>query len=449
MSAKAAEKNLARNLQKSITRFFDQHGHWYILDSAAVIMPAVSNQSETFLFRISATLDHPVKVLKLQQALDRTVQRYPYFLVELRRGMFWYILQPLHRRVVLESDSVWPCMDFNVHRHGQFMFRVRVGGRRIACEFNHALSDGTGCINFLRTLLVVYFELIGIRCKDLSTVLMPGDTVPDEEFEDAYHRYYKKGVPGPISLPRAFKIDSPLLDGMKYRITSARIPIADLNRAAKQRGITMTELLVAALMEAWLEEYRASSRRSRRKSGHTIGIEVPVNMRKFYPTKSLRNFSLYVMVCLDARLGNWHFDELAKYVHHQMRIENDERLIARQISRNNGGLRNIFVRLTPLFVKDFFGRLFFSMLGQSMITSFISNLGPVQLPEELVPHIERFDFIPAPNKDTRTNASVLSWQDNMYINLGSRVRSREIERRFYSCLATIGLPVYLDPVVED
>ncbi|MBU0935130.1 MAG: hypothetical protein KKI09_07515 [Spirochaetes bacterium] len=449
MSAKKSERLRAHNFRRSITRFLDQMGHWYVLDSAAVIMPAVSTLSETFLFRMSATLDHPVNVALMQKALDRTVERYPYFLVELRRGFFWYLMQPMYKKPRLEADSAWPCMNFNVHKHGQVMFRVRLSGARVACEFHHAMTDGTGCINFLKTLLHQYFELGGVCCADPGDIFVPGQPVSEDEFEDAYHRYYKPGIPGPAKLPRAFKIDSPVMKDMKYRITAARLPLAQVSEVAKSYGISMNDLLVAALMEAWLEEYKNSSKAARRKTGHNIGIEVPVNMRKFYPTKSLRNFSLYVMVCLDARLGNWHFDELAKYVHHVMRIENDERIIARQITRNCGSLRIPLVRTTPLFVKDFFGRIFFQKMGQSMISSFISNLGPVKLPPEIAGHVRRFDFIPAPNKDTRTNASVVVWQDSMYVNLGSRVKSRAIEQRFYSRLAALGISVHLDPVEED
>lgn len=443
------QRHVLQNLKRSLISFKDAVGSWYVLDNAAVIMPAVSDRQDTFLFRMSATLDHPVKVTEMNLALAAVSLRFPYYLVELRRGLFHYYMQPLPAVPTLELDSGSPCTNFCVKQHGQFMFRVRAAGNRVACEFNHALSDGTGCMTFLKALLVEYFRLLGVDSKPAPDIFRPQQPVDPAEMEDAYHRYYRPEVPGPPLLPPAFHIDSPFLPKMVYRVTSARLPLPELLAAARSRGASLTELLTAALLEAWLEEYRATTRRQKKRlSGHNIAIEVPVNLRKIYPAKTMRNFSLYVMVCLDGRLGSWTFEELVKYVHHTMRIENDERKLAQQIKRNAGGMRHLLVRLVPLWIKDIFGRLLFYRLGQALITSFISNLGVVELPPEITPHVRRFDFIPAPSRDTRSNASVLSWQDSVYINFGSRVVSREIERRFFSRLAAIGIPVMLDPVME-
>ncbi len=437
------------NIHHAKTRFLDQTGHWYVLDNAAVIMPAVSNREDTFLFRISATLDHPIEYQTMSHALAAISRRFPYFMVELKRGFFWYYFQPLHEIPRLEADPPWPCMDFSVHKKNQFPFRVRLKGDRIACEFSHALTDATGAMTFLKSMLAEYFKHRGIDSSPAPDIFLPESFVDPEESEDAYQRYYKKDTPEPYPLPLAYHLVSPLLKRRNYRITSAALPLADLLKAAKDRNASMTELLVAALLEAYLGFWTDSTRQSRDKTGKNMAIEVPVNMRKFYKTSSLRNFSLYVLICLDARLGAWTFDELVTYVRNVMRVENDERIIARQISRNAGSIRIFAVRIVPLFIKDFFAKIFFRSFGQSIITSFISNLGSVSLPPEIAPHVRRFDFIPAPSNDTRTNASMLSWQETVYLNFGSRVKTREIERRFYSRIASLGIPVNLDPVLED
>jgi len=431
-------RNKKSNTLHSTTRFLDQTGHWYILDNAAVIMPAVSNRE-----------DHPIEYLLMSDALASVSRRFPYFMVELKRGFFWYYFQPLHKIPELESDPPWPCMDFNVHKNHQFPFRIRIKADRIACEFSHALTDATGAMTFLKSILAEYFRQKGVESSPAPDIFLPDSSVAPEESEDAYQRYYKEGTPEPFPLPLAYHLDSPRLKNRNYRVTSAAIPLAGLLKAAKDRNASMTELLVAALLEAYLNFWAHSNRRSRAQKGKNIAIEVPVNMRKFYSTLSLRNFSLYVLVCLDARLGTWTFDELVTYVRNVMRVENDERIIARQIARNAGSTRIIAVRLVPLFIKDFFAKIFFRSFGQSVITSFISNLGPVSLPPEIAPHVRRFDFIPAPSNDTRTNASVLSWQDTVYLNFGSRVTTREIERRVLSRIASLGIPVNLDPVLED
>ncbi len=431
-----------RNRKHAKTQVIDETGAWYTLDNAAIIMPAINNDVETGIFRMSATLDHPIRYDAMQKALAKAIERYPYYRVELRRGFFWYYFEPSKTLPVLEADEGSPSMGYSIHRRGNLLFRVRIKAHRVAVEFNHTLTDGTGAINFLKTLLVLYFKECGIEVQNTGDVLLPGQPISEEEFEDAYHKHYKADIPGPLPLPKAYHLNSKLLDKHTYRVTYAHIPLQPLLDYARQHKASVTEVLVAALMEAYIEAWKRTP--PKKRDGNNIAVEVPVNMRKFYPTKTLKNFSLYVMVCLDPRLGNWTFEELVEYVHNVMRIENDERMIARQIARNAGGGRNIIVRLVPLIIKDFFARLFFSTLGQSLITTFISNLGAVTLPEEIAKHVRRFDFIPAPSADTKTNASCLSWQDTFYISFGSRVESTEIEQHFFSRIASLNIPVYID-----
>ena len=202
-------------------------------------------------------------------------------------------------------------------------------------------------------------------------------------------------------------------------------------------------------MQAWLREYAAAPPKARRRSGHNIAIEVPVNMRNHYQSRTLRNFSLNLMICLDARLGAWDFDELVGHVHHAMRLENNEHLLAPQIVRNAGSARKFIVKIIPLFFKDIGCQMLYADLGLSRMTSSFSNVGAVQLPASLQEHVERFDFVPAPMRMARVNASALSWKDKVYVNFGSRVQTRSIEQRFFSQLASLGVPVAIDPLYEE
>ena len=55
----------------------------------------------------------------------------------------------------------------------------------------------------------------------------------------------------------------------------------------------------------------------------------------------MRNFSLFVLPEIDLRLGQYTFDEIIKIVHHRMKLETDEKLINKIISRNVGSEKNI------------------------------------------------------------------------------------------------------------
>jgi hypothetical protein len=148
------------------------------------------------------------------------------------------------------------------------------------------------------------------------------------------------------------------------------------------------------------------------------------------------------------RLGRRDFPEIVSRAHHQLRFEIDIRTIAQQISRNVSGARNVIVRLVPLIVKDFFARLLFSVMGEDLLSGFVSNLGPVTMPPGVEERIERFDFIPAPSVVNKTSISVLSWKGSLYINFGSLAQTRELERLYLTRLRKLGIPVRVECNLE-
>ena len=64
------------------------------LDNAAKIFPALLSRRQTTVFHVSAEIDAPVNVRILSEALGAMMVRCPYYHVQLRRGLFWYYLEP-------------------------------------------------------------------------------------------------------------------------------------------------------------------------------------------------------------------------------------------------------------------------------------------------------------------------------------------------------------------
>lgn len=427
------------NLKMARTLFHSSAGGYYMLDNAAIIMPAISDLVATSLFRIALVLDRPVNLPVLQRALSNIAPRFPYFMVELRPGFFWYYFQPSRRPPAVIADLGSPCQGLNPRRAKGHLFRVRARGSRIACEFSHILADGYGGLIFAKTLLAEYFRLQGVVSEPAPDVFLPGTEPNPHEWEDAYHRYFRENWPHPDPRPRAFRPPSPALPLGQYRILTGVFDLAAVRQAAQSRGATVTELLTAALIFAYQGIWESLPPRARRRRECMAAVEIPVNMRRFYPSRTLRNFTLFILPAVDLRLGPYTFEELVRIVHHRVALENEEREIARQISRNAGGGRKLMVRLVPLFLKNFFARLLYDSLGEGLITGLLTNLGPMTLPSPLDERVRRFEFIPAPSRSLKTNAAVCSWKGELHVTFASRARSREVERRFFSVLSSINL----------
>lgn len=129
---------------------------WMRLDNAAKIYPAAKRRNWTNYFRLSATLTEDVDLGVLRAALDVTVRRFPSIAVRLRRGVFWYYLEEITKAPAIEEDKSYPLVHVPFDDVRKCAFRVLVYGRRVAVEFFHAVTDGTGGLIFLKTLVAEY-----------------------------------------------------------------------------------------------------------------------------------------------------------------------------------------------------------------------------------------------------------------------------------------------------
>jgi hypothetical protein len=164
-------------------------------------------------------------------------------------------------------------------------------------------------------------------------------------------------------------------------------------------------------------------------------------MRRFYPSQTMRNFSLYVSPEIDLRLGSYEFHEIVQRVHHSMSMQVDRRELARQIARNVRAERNPLIRIMPLFLKDRLLSHVRERIGEEPYSGVLSNLGRIVVPQEIDPHVEAFGVMLGPNPLMKTNCAVLSFRDDLYVNFGSVIESRELERLFFSHIAQSGVRV--------
>jgi len=429
----------------SKTERSSDEGPWYILDNAAAFMPALTDRTATLVFRVSATLHERICLPELQAAVANVSSRFPYYLVELRRGFFWYYLEPLPDRAPeVSADSRYPCLNMRVRRRGRFLYRVRAYRSRIAVEFCHVLTDGYGALNYLKAVLAEYLSLRGLDGTSTTGVFRPGQQVSPEESEDAFKRYFEQKIPFPELARKAFHLPSlPLLPG-QYRVITGAVPLHPLLAKAKEHGSTLTELLVAVYLACLQDIFLALPAPVRRTMYPLLSVEVPVNLRRIFPSTTMRNFSLYVLPFIDTRLGFYEFPEIVKRVHHYMQAEIDRKGISRQIARNVGGGRSLLVRMLPLALKGIAARLVYKRVGEDTFSGLFSNLGPVELPEDMAAQVERFDFIPAPSRRCKTTANAVSWKDKLYISFGSLAMSTELERLFFTRIAGMGIPVSIE-----
>ena len=126
---------------------------WFRLDDAAKIYPLSMKHGQMSVFRLAAVLKEPVKPELLQIALHFTIQRFPGFATTVRKGFFWHYLDQTKRRYCIQPETDIPVRPLKIAASGSQSFRVLYYENRISAEFFHILTDATGGMCFLKTLL--------------------------------------------------------------------------------------------------------------------------------------------------------------------------------------------------------------------------------------------------------------------------------------------------------
>ncbi|GAB1484760.1 alcohol acetyltransferase [Treponema sp.] len=419
---------------------------FYRLDNSAVFMAAIAGSSGPFVFRLSCTLKKTVRLDALQEALESLTTRFPFLFVSLQSGVFWYYLDPVDAIPRVERETAYPAAAILKGRSGSLL-RVTAYGRRIACDFHHAITDGTGAIAFIRALLLEYFYRteggLDIDEKLLEGIPRAGEAVDPEEEEDAYARVFRSQTRVPDAMPMAFLIPGSRLIKM-YRDTVGILQLKQALQVSKRHSVTLTEFLAAVHLATLQDIYENLSPSRRRRSKKHVAVQIPINLRKLYPSRTLRNFFLFAAPYIDLRLGHWDFEEILRRVHHQLKLGIEEKELLRQVKRNVGGERNPFGRPILLPIKNMILRSINAAIGVGAYSGSITNLGAIALPEILASHIERFAILPSRARATGANVGVLSWQDSLYITIGSLVRDSDFERLFFSRLVSLGLDVRVE-----
>ena len=442
---------LAENMQddfEAIGHFLDKtlspakSLRWMKLDNAAKIYPAAKRRTWTNFFRLSANLTEPVDMDVLRAALDVTLRRFPSMAVRLRRGAFWYYLEQIPKAPDIQAEKSCPLQHEPFDSVRRCAFRVLVYKDRIAVEFFHAVTDGTGGLIFLKTLLAEYLsEKYGLNIPAEKGVLGRLEEPDEEELEDSFLRYA-----GDVKASRreatAWHLrGTPEPDGYVNLVTMMlRAP--EVKQCAKEHGVSVTELLCAAMLRAIadLQAEKVPARKNRKP----VKVTVPVNLRTLLPSRTLRNFASYVNVEIDPQLGSYSFDEICRIVRCTMGIENSTKIMRSKIAANVASEKSPILRVMPLFVKNLAMKAAFDAVGECKACLCMSNLGVVQVPEVMRPYIRRFDFVIGPQAKAPHNCAVATWDDTVYVSCVRNIKEPELELHFYKVLHALGLHVTVE-----
>lgn len=412
---------------------------WYKIDNAGKIFQAVKKPTNSSVFRVSMALHDEINPDLLQNAVDITMKRFPSLAVKLRKGVFWDFLEGNEKSLSVQKEINYPCFPIDSTTNNGYLIRVLYFNCRISVEIFHSLMDGTGALEFLKTLAYQYLCLCGNDVEADVSIMLPDELPSKFETEDSFEKYYQHVKVNRHKEPKAYQIDGTRFERMGNNVIHGVLNAGKLNAVAKQNGATITEYLTAILIHS------IYSQSARYEINHEpVRVAIPVNLRKLFPSKTIRNFFAVVNVGIPIS-DSCTFDTIVKEVSLQLKEKTKREYLSAEIAHNIKFQKMLSARFVPLAIKYIAMRYAFKYLGENLKTITLTNLGNVRLPDSMSKYVDQLEIVMYPTEKSPINCGVCSVNNQLTITFSRSILETDIIKCFFRLLtehAQVDVNVY-------
>ncbi|MDR2633195.1 MAG: hypothetical protein LBC51_06185 [Treponema sp.] len=409
---------------------------WSRLDNAAKIFPPSTTKHDTKVFRFSCELYEDVDAAVLGAALDAGLEQFPFCRFIIRRGLFWYYFTKSGLTPQVREEYKPPCAPLYDVNRKNLLFEVTFWRKRINLEIYHALSDGAGALQFLRTI-VYYYLREKHRERIDGTLHLDGNDASDEQrSSDAFDAFYAKGKSsgGFTAMPRlrrAYRIRGERFSESRLGVIEGHVSTGAMLHKSREYSATISEVLPALLMRSIHEGMTI------RDEERPVTISVPVDLRKYFTTQTARNFFSVIHVSHNFSSQGKSFEAVLEQVKTSFKEQLTPEKIQERLNRLVSLEHALPIKMVPLLIKAPVLKRAAWKAGREASSSF-SNIGKIAMPSALLPYIRRFAVF---SSATYPKICLCSFEDNLVISFSSSFISSDIQRVFFHALSAFGLDI--------
>ena len=412
--------------------------NWYKIDNVAKVFLATVGKRDTRAFRVSCTLKENIDPELLQQAVLSAIQDRPQVQVRIRRGIFWHYMEDTDISPVVceEHDRICPLL--YVPAKAMLHYQVTYFGKRINLDIFHALTDGTGALEFLNIIVLDYLKLkYPGRFKEVT--VHSGASAGDLN-QDSYRQFFgNKNLTRNPSAGKAYHPGGLKLPYSQLQFFEIHMPASQVLPKAKAIKVSVTSYIGAVWMLAIRDEMPP------RKRNVPVTISLPVNLRNYYPSKTARNFfnSVNVTHIFEKDIT---VEELAAEFDVLLKSQLTEENIKKQMDSFETMEYVAPVRAVPLFIKQMVVR-HFTKKSNKKVTMVFSNLGVQKPPEEIGDKIESYGGFCSTNSLFST---MFGYNGNLVLGVSSAYLNTGVVKNFVRFLSQDGveIKVYATEVIK-
>lgn len=398
----------------------------YPVDNASILYLSLMRKNHTNSYRFTMTMKEPVCPETLQLAVDRVYRRFPTVIAGFRPGFFRFLQVPAALPPQVQPD---PGMlhTMTAKEIRKCPFRVYYDRCDISIEAFHALADGYGAIACFTTLVAEYLRLKhGAVIPVANTLVNPQEAPEASEVADSYLDY-EAGKPLHLPSRYSYQLPGPAPTWNGIRTSTLTVETQKILETARNHGVSITALISGVLARSVMEiQHRHES-----NSIKPVRIMVPVDLRRQFPSRTLRNFILYALPTMEPQESGKPVSELLKSFDNQMRSQTERSQLASIMAYNVRTQGNWLFQAIPLFIKSAAMRIAYRYFGESNSSVTVTNLGNITLPKEMQQYVEGFGVYLTPRTRSPYNCSVIAYGGQLHIFVSRFGEKAELDEVFF------------------
>ena len=418
--------------------------YWRRLDNSAKIFPISGGKKYSTVFRLSVILKENIQPEILKQAVQITLKKYKSFQVRMKSGFFWNYFEHNSKEPIIEEEKDYPCKYINPKTNNNYLFKVTYFEKKINIDIFHSLTDGNSGTTFFREIIYTYLELChpDILKKEERHIRK----IEEYNTEDSYMKNYDKKAKSNASSKKAY-----ILKGRKIKLGAIStihqlIDLEVLKKEAKKNNSTITQYITAVLIWSIYQENYLKA-----KGKKPIKVCIPVNLKKYFASKTMSNFFSYITVEAEMKKDNLNtFDKILEFVKKDFAKKLVEEEIIKTMSANVKIGNNPFVRVIPLAVKKTLVRLSYIEIRKYTTITY-SNIGRIGIIGKYKDYMEYFVMLIAPEPVEKIKCSSCTFENTMTMTFTSILDDNSIEKRFFQFLKEKGISIQIESngVLDD
>lgn len=410
---------------------------WDKLDNTANLFPVIATEDMTNVYRISVTLTEEIDRVLLQEALNRILPQFLVFRMRLRMGVFWYYFEENTRPApIVREEYSSPGAYIDKSRNNHYMFRVTYYKCRINLEVFHALTDGAGGIIFLRELVYQYLRLKYPEILEVEKDKISSGIFLDKE--DSYVKNFKKSHPKVYKSEKAVTLNGEKLPKGEMGVVHGYMPVDQLKKAGKKYGVTINQYLVGVFVYCIYKEYLKEQ-----PSKVPISCCVPVNLRPYYDSHTMKNFFAMVSAVFKPEKERYTLSEVIEIVAESLREQITPENLNNIMSYNVSNEKNWILRAVPLVIKNAVMKRVYGVSAKATSAT-VTNIGNIELREPYQKYVEHFYTTLSMSKGQNMKGGICSYNGILTFTFSSVLLDLSIQKRFFQIIAKDGVSVAVE-----